>query len=346
MASNSADGDILDYSAEELDEILREVEKYEREELEESDIDFESDSEEQDKVESDPDDDVPLACLQTKWRPATHATTLADFTAPTGPNHNLPECAKPLEYFYLFLPQSFYDTLAEETNRYARQKIEAKGTPDPLWYPTTPAEMRGYMSILIMMGIKRQPRFWCYWSTDPRFVDPWISSVMPKTRFLKLNQYVHLRDTSNTPGRDSPQYDPLYKVRPFINLIAPLFEANFLPGRELSINEAMIGYKGRIFFKQYMPTKPTKWGIKVWEMCDADTGYCVAFDIYTGRYSCVNPEVSLGHDIVDKLAAPYYNQNRHLYFDRFFASPDLMSHLSRNGTYACATVMSNRKGVL
>ncbi|KAL8568892.1 hypothetical protein ACOMHN_061468 [Nucella lapillus] len=73
-----------------------------------------------------------------------------------------------------------------------------------------------------MMGIKRLPRIHLYWSTDQRFSDSWISSTMPKSRFLKLNQYFHLRDTTNTPGRDSPQYDPRFKIRPFLNMLQPL----------------------------------------------------------------------------------------------------------------------------
>ena len=89
--------------------------------------------------------------------------------------------------------------------------------------------------------------------------------MMPKTRFLKLNQNFHLRDTSN-----SLQYDPLFKIPNFINLILPPFESNFYPGCDLSVDEAMTGYKGRIFFRQYMPVKNTKWGIKVWEMCDSE----------------------------------------------------------------------------
>ena len=241
--------------------------------------------------------------------------------------------AKPLNYFSLFLPQSFFVTIAEATNRYAGQKIAAWGTPDPLWEKTTLAKMCAYLSVLTMMRVKQQPHLWCYWSSDPRFTDLWISNDMRKTIFFKLHQYFHLRNTADTPGHDSPLYNPLFKVCPFLDLILPQFKAHFQPGRDLSINEAMIGFKGHIFFKQYMPAKPTKWGIKVWEMCDAATGYCVTIDIYMGCASRQNTEVSLGHKVVDKLASEYYNQNRHLYFDRFFASVPLMQRLSQNGTY-------------
>ena len=115
-------------------------------------------------------------------------------------------------------------------------------------------------------------------------------------------------------------------MRPFLDLILPQFKAHFQPGCDLSIDEAMIpGFKGRIFFKQYMPAKPRKWGVKV---CDAATGCCVTFDICTDRASRQNTGVSLGHEVVDKVASEYYyNQNRLLYSDRFFASVPLMQHL-------------------
>ena len=224
MATASEWNELEDYSKEELDEILRHIEELEGEENDESDIDIGGGGEEEvreDEEVSDPEDEVPLLTLQQTWRPATHAPDVKPFEKPVGPSHSLPKAAKPLDYFFLFLPQTFFETASEETNRYARQKIAAKGTPDPLWSETTAEEIRAYLSILIMMGIKKQPRLWCYWSTDMRFNDPWISSVMPKTRFLKLNQYFHLRDTSNAPARDSPQYDPLYKFEIALTLSSP-----------------------------------------------------------------------------------------------------------------------------
>ena len=98
---------------------------------------------------------------------------------------------------------------------------------------------------------------------------------------MKINQYIHLKDTSNTPGRDDPNYDPLYKMRPMIDLILPKLKDNYKPGENLSVDEGMIGFKGRVHFRQYMPAKPTKWGNKVWQICESDSGYCCGFDVYT-----------------------------------------------------------------
>ena len=55
------------------------------------------------------------------------------------------------------------------------------------------------------------------------------------------------------------------------------------PDKNISIDEAMIPFKGRSSLKQYMPMKPIKRGIKVWVRADANNGYVLAFEVYTGR---------------------------------------------------------------
>ena len=56
-----------------------------------------------------------------------------------------------------------------------------------------------------------------------------------------------------------------------------------MPHRENSIDEAMIAFKGRKSYKQYLPAKPTHFGIKVWERADAHNGYVCEFQVYTGK---------------------------------------------------------------
>ena len=51
----------------------------------------------------------------------------------------------------------------------------------------------------------------------------------------------------------------------------------------MSIDEAMVKYKGRVFFWQYMPKKPTKWGIKVRMLAESKTSYVSNFDVFLGR---------------------------------------------------------------
>ena len=51
----------------------------------------------------------------------------------------------------------------------------------------------------------------------------------------------------------------------------------------MTIDEAMIPFKGRLSFKQYMKAKPTKWGIKAFVLSDTTNGYVHRIQIYTGK---------------------------------------------------------------
>ena len=45
----------------------------------------------------------------------------------------------------------------------------------------------------------------------------------------------------------------------------------------------MLKFKGRLYFKQYLPMKPVKWGIKLFALCDSETGAVLKFFVYTGK---------------------------------------------------------------
>ena len=144
--------------------------------------------------------------------------------------------------------------------------------------------------------------------------------------------------------RGQPGHDPLNKVRPVLNHLKNRFSSTYLPHQNITVDEAMIPFKGRLFFRQYMPAKPTKFGIKVWEVCDSTSGFCLDFDIYTGKSSNVG-EHGLGYDVTTRLVSQYYGKNHHVYIDRFFSSLPLAQELLRHNTYVCGTVMLNRKGL-
>ena len=51
------------------------------------------------------------------------------------------------------------------------------------------------------------------------------------------------------------------------------FQEVLVPQQQLSIDEAMISYKGWLSFLQYLPKKPKKWGMKAWTLADSKQGY-------------------------------------------------------------------------
>ena len=106
----------------------------------------------------------------------------------------------------------------------------------------------------------------------------------------------------------------------------------------------MIGTKSRLSFIQYMPKKPTKWGIKVWVCCDARTGYIYSFDVYTGADpSIAKSSNGQAYDVVMNLLSSLFGKGHILYTDNFYSSPQLFYDLLQKSVLASGTVRKNRK---
>ena len=106
----------------------------------------------------------------------------------------------------------------------------------------------------------------------------------------------------------------------------------------------MVPFKGRLSFRQYMPAKPTKWGIKLWSLCESTTGYMYNFQVYTGKEQGQG-EQGLSFRIVAKLCSCIYNSFCTVVFDNFYTGIEILKHLFLRGLYACGTIRSNRKGL-
>jgi len=167
--------------------------------------------------------------------------------------------------------------------------------------------------------------------------------VMSKNRFEEISCFLHFNDSSAEPQRGTDGYGRLYKVRPIVDYVHYRFWTNYQPSRDISVDKGMIKFKGKIFCKQYMSKKPTKYGIKVWMAADSSNGYVFNFDTYLGKDPSRPLVHGLGYHVVTKLVQPVMNRNHHVYFDNFFSSVRLFEHLEAQNTFACGTVRLNRK---
>ena len=194
------------------------------------------------------------------------------------------------------------------------------------------------------MGILRLPRVELYWTNQYPLIYTKVREVMVKDRFLAILRALHLNDSSLQVPMGQPGYDPLFKVRKLLDLVTPRFEDQFNLDEWVSIDEAMIPFKGRLSFKQYMKDKPTKWGIKVFVLADAKTGYTKRIQIYTGKNQNLTTAADLGLtirvvlDLMDGLEDSHIK----LFVDNYYTSPTLFLELYLKGVNACGTARSNR----
>ena len=81
----------------------------------------------------------------------------------------------------------------------------------------------------------------------------------------------------------------------------------------------------------------------MWMRAETENGYVSAFEVYTGKKGD-SVEHGLGATVVKKLSNDLHHTYRHLYFDIFFSSVELLLDLLPVGLYGCGTLRTNRKG--
>lgn len=293
----------------------------------------------------DEEDNIPLSILRqrelaknTTWTQSMEycVTNFKEFTEETGPK--IPnDLERPVDVFLHLFPKTLIDKIVFETNLYALQKRGG----DSSFTPTSAKEIETFIGINILMGIKKLPSYCDYWSAREQLRDHYISSAMSRDRFAWLLANVHFADNSVMPGRDSPDYDKLYKVRVLLDTLSETFRSSYGPSKYQSIDESMIRFKGRSFLKQFMPLKPIKRGYKVWVRSD-EKGYVCQFQIYVGKTNN-QPEKDLGKRVVLDLTRDLVGKGYHVYFDNFFNSVPLQKTLQAEYSYACGTVRANRQ---
>ena len=111
----------------------------------------------------------------------------------------------------------------------------------------------------------------------------------------------------------------------------------------------MIKYNGRLLWKQYMPKKPTKWGIQLWFLCDSISGYCLTSCVHRTRHQHMyRPDMWIWVSIYSRDgadAALHLMRHHHLYADNFFSSLPLVEDLYAADTYYCGTLRKDRVGI-
>ena len=91
--------------------------------------------------------------------------------------------------------------------------------------------------------------------------------VMARDRFELLFWLLHISHS------DSAEEKRIDKVGLLLESLLTRFCRCYYPGRELAVDETMVGFRGRLAAKQYMLNKPTKWEIKCFTLADSANGY-------------------------------------------------------------------------
>lgn len=86
--------------------------------------------------------------------------------------------------------------------------------------------------------------------------------------------------------------DSLAKLCGLLEKLGSSFRNNYTPDQNISVDECLSLWKGRLKFQVYMPSKSERYGVKVYMLCESSTGYLWSFLIYSRADTDYPPNVS------------------------------------------------------
>lgn len=190
------------------------------------------------------------------------------------------------------------------------------------------------------MGIVKKPSYTMYWSTDHTIQTPIFAECMSLRRIQIILQFLHFVDA------DEGSIDKIRKVRPVLEYLVERFQEIYRPGRDISIDETLLRFKGRLSLKQCNLSKRARFGIKLYKTCESVTGYVYNCTIYTGKdesKSKTKSTIGVSGATAKEMLGDLAKQGRNLHIDNWYTFPLLLKQLVDEKTNACGTVRMNRK---
>lgn len=246
-----------------------------------------------------------------------------------------------LDYFQLFFSENFVKFIVNTTNDYEK-RVDNNNVLKPS-RGTSVAEIYRFLSIKMLMSRNKKLSHFEYWSNDKLLRNRIFGEIMSRDRFLYLLKILHF-NTNDVQANG----DRLYKIREICDMLRGSFQNALYPFQHLCVDESLLLYKGRLSFKQYIPSKRNRFGIKSFVLCDKKSGFIQDFIIYDGSLSNIpnaNANIGKSGNIVVQLLRPYLDKGHTLYVDNWYTSPTLFTFLHKNGTNACGTVRKRRIGM-
>ncbi|XP_029986470.1 piggyBac transposable element-derived protein 4-like, partial [Sphaeramia orbicularis] len=246
--------------------------------------------------------------------------------------------------FYLFLTPEIDKIILEETNREGLRKHGRDG-----WRRMDEIDLHAYVGLLILAGVYR--------SRGEATASLWDAesgrAIFRATMSLKVFHLYStlLRFDDRETRAERRASDKLAAVRKLWDAWVERLPALYNPGPDVTVDEQLVPFRGRCPFRQYMLSKPAKYGIKSWVACDARSSYVWKMQVYTGKPAAGGWERGTGAakgseknqatrvvlDVTEGLTG------RNVTCDNFFTSYELAGRLlhERNNTLL-GTIRKNK----
>ena len=245
----------------------------------------------------------------------------------------------------------FFDEIIDDsviyTNLYARRRVgnyNRQNNSSKVWKATDRVEIEAFFGLLILAGAFKAHHRSTVDLWSQRDGQPIFRATMSRQRFCELKSFLRFDDTlrrdrndSLAPVRKTTDHF-LLRLREFVT--APEY---------LTVDEQLLEFHGRVKFRQYIASKPGKFGIKIYWISSSGGEYVFNGLVYIGAGSIndsfVRDSAGHGEAVVKQLIDPFLDNGRNVTLDNFFTSVHLADDLRARNTTLVGTVRRNNRSV-
>ncbi|CAG5024854.1 unnamed protein product [Parnassius apollo] len=242
----------------------------------------------------------------------------------------------PITFFNFFFEDDFLVMICEKTNAQAAKLLGNTVLANSrinAWKELNIPELRIFLGLLFHMGFIQ---FKNYWKTNRLF------SITIFGRFMSRNRYLLIMICLHFSSETVIDPDPLYKIRSVIDYFNQKMDSCYYPAKELSLDESMVLWRGRLKFRQYIKNKKHKYGVKLYMLTESD-GLILKFRVYAGSQDIEVAGKGHAEKVVMQLMEKHLQNGHSLYMDNYYNSFHLAKRLLENRTYCTGNLRKDLK---
>lgn len=248
----------------------------------------------------------------------------------------------PIDAWRLIFDDSIIEMVLECTNIYI-EKICGNFKRQRDTKPLEKEEFCAFVGLLYIAGLHKSSHVNVrdIWATDGTGLDI-FRKIMNYKRFLFILRVLRFDDVRTRDDRR--KVDKLAAIRDVFENFVRNCQKLYYVGEYVTLDEKLEAFRGRCSFRQYMPKKPARYGIKIFALADSRTFYTFNMEIYAGQ----QPDGPYKKDnssceIAKRLLAPLYKSGRNVTTDNWYTSYELANDLLKHEISIVGTIRKNKR---
>lgn len=155
-----------------------------------------------------------------------------------------------------------------------------------------------------------------------------LSCVMSERRFRFILRCIRFDDVRGRSERQ--KIDKITHIRTIFEMFVNSCKTAYSMSEYTCIDEKLQAFRGKCSFRQYIPSKPAKYGIKIFALCDNLNFYTGNLEIYAGTQPDGPFKIDNGAaSVVKRLIQPISKTGRNVTTDNWFTSVELANDLQK-----------------